>query len=643
MDIEFGPDGSLYVIDWGTGFGGNNLDSGIYRIDYVVGARRPVATATATPDSGPTPLDVQFSSTGSNDPDGTAITYSWNFGDGTTSTEANPQHTLRHGRHVQRRADVTDEAGQTGTDTVQVVAGNTRPTVELVIPEDGQFADFGETVPYEVRVTDPEDGTIDCNRVTLTIQLGHDDHAHGLGQQTGCSGTFQTETDGGHGANANIFTSLVVTYTDGGSGGAGALTGRDEAVLQPKTKQVEFYERTGRVAGSTSTGDPGVQKETTSDTGGGQNIGFIESGDYVSYAPTNLKDIRELRFRVASGGDGGNIEVRLDSPTGQRRRHEPDDHEHGRLAELDDDRDADRSTAGGHARAVLRVHAPDLDRRAVQPQLVPRGRQGCGGQRAARGLRDGNAQRRHGAARRHVRRHGDRRRLAEPDLPLGLRRVRHHRRHVDGAGPDVHVRAGRDVHGALHGHRSAGRQLDGDRPGDGHQRWPVPAGQPALGRVRGQRAERGPVDGVAAGCRAPVQRGQRAAEPADRQRLDVRARDDGREPDRPGAARGRLGGHGQGRGRRAQPELPAGRPACVEQRRQLGVGAHDLGGRQPGLRVHLRRQREPAERGRRQARRHPGHRPARVLRAAALGRDDAAGVLLLSTATRSPRSAATRR
>ena len=41
MDIEFGPDGSLYVIEWGSGFGGNNADSGIYRIDYV--GRRPAA------------------------------------------------------------------------------------------------------------------------------------------------------------------------------------------------------------------------------------------------------------------------------------------------------------------------------------------------------------------------------------------------------------------------------------------------------------------------------------------------------------------------------------------------------------------------------------------------------------------------
>ena len=57
MDIEFGPDGSLYVIEWGSGFGGNNLDSGIYRIDYVGEGRRPIAQATATPGQRPGAAD----------------------------------------------------------------------------------------------------------------------------------------------------------------------------------------------------------------------------------------------------------------------------------------------------------------------------------------------------------------------------------------------------------------------------------------------------------------------------------------------------------------------------------------------------------------------------------------------------------
>ena len=50
MDFEFGPDGALYLIEWGTGFGGNNDDSGVYRIDYIAGDRAPIAVASGEPD-----------------------------------------------------------------------------------------------------------------------------------------------------------------------------------------------------------------------------------------------------------------------------------------------------------------------------------------------------------------------------------------------------------------------------------------------------------------------------------------------------------------------------------------------------------------------------------------------------------------
>ena len=45
MDLDFGPDGALYVIEWGSGFNGNNADSGVYRVDYIAGdkARWPRA------------------------------------------------------------------------------------------------------------------------------------------------------------------------------------------------------------------------------------------------------------------------------------------------------------------------------------------------------------------------------------------------------------------------------------------------------------------------------------------------------------------------------------------------------------------------------------------------------------------------
>jgi PKD repeat protein/glucose/arabinose dehydrogenase/type 1 glutamine amidotransferase len=314
MDMKFGPDGALYLIEWGSGFGGDNTDSGVYRIDYVQGNRSPIAKAAADRTSGAAPLEVAFSSAGSRDPDGTAITYAWDFdGDGTIdSTEAAPTHTYEANGDYSATLTVTDAGQKTASASISIVVGNSLPKVTLAPPPDGGFFDFGDQVKYTVKVTDAEDGTVNCDDVKVQAILGHDTHGHPLDQYTGCSGTVQTTLSSGHDDGDNVFYVLEATYTDkGGAGGSQPLTGRDQVILQPKHKQAEFYDTTGRVAGATGTGDPGVKVETASDPEGGfQDIGFIEDGDYWSYDPMNLSGIESIRFRAASGSTGGTIEVR---------------------------------------------------------------------------------------------------------------------------------------------------------------------------------------------------------------------------------------------------------------------------------------------------------------------------------------------
>ena len=69
MDMQFGADGSFYLLTYGDGFFVANPDAGLYRFDYVAGPQRPRAVMNATPTNGAAPLTVQFSSEGSRDPD----------------------------------------------------------------------------------------------------------------------------------------------------------------------------------------------------------------------------------------------------------------------------------------------------------------------------------------------------------------------------------------------------------------------------------------------------------------------------------------------------------------------------------------------------------------------------------------------
>ncbi|WP_019811035.1 ThuA domain-containing protein, partial [Saccharomonospora halophila] len=303
MNIEFGPDGSLYVLDYGSGYFGGAPDSAVYRIDYTKGNRTPEVSLSAENTSGQAPLEVAFDPSGTGDPDGGQLSYAWDFdGDGETdSTEAGPvTHTYSDNGQYTARLAVTDEAGLTGSASVVVTVGNTAPSVTLETPAQGGFFGFGDEVPFEVSVTDPEDGEIDCSRVHVEYVLGHDRHGHPLSEASGCSGVIETPADEGHGLDADIFGVLNVSYTDtGGAGEVPALTGSDEVVLQPKVKQAEFFDA-----------HEGVEVVAADGAQGGQRVGYIDDGDWIEIDPANLTGVDAVGYRVSSGGPGGTIELR---------------------------------------------------------------------------------------------------------------------------------------------------------------------------------------------------------------------------------------------------------------------------------------------------------------------------------------------
>ena len=320
MDMQFGADGSFYLLTYGDGFFVANPDAGLYRFDYVAGPQRPRAVMNATPTNGVAPLTVQFSSEGSNDPDeNDSISFQWDFGvpgtDADRSIDPNPSFTYTANGVYTARLTVTDSTGKSQSRTIQITVGNTAPTVTVSVPVDGDFFEWGDSIPYTVTVTDPQEATIDCSRVTVTFVLVHDQHGHGEASQTGCSGVLPTSADdAAHGGY--IAGGINASYTDaGGAGGTPPLTTNSQHVVQLARQHVEYVQAASGIQFS------GVAAPETDPLGGLQSANQLDPGDWLllnnRYRLDGVSNIR-ARFASNAAADSlrGHLDVRLDAVDG---------------------------------------------------------------------------------------------------------------------------------------------------------------------------------------------------------------------------------------------------------------------------------------------------------------------------------------
>jgi glucose/arabinose dehydrogenase len=305
IDLEFGPDGSLYVLEYGDGFFRQNPDSGLYRIDYAEGNKAPQARFTATPgSSSQAPLEVAFDASGSSDPDGDTLTYEWDLdGDGTfDATGAQTTHTYTELDVYTARLRVTDESGKFTLTSREISVGNQAPEVTVDFPADGGFFDWGNDVPFQVTTQDAEDGgeTV-CDRVSWSYGLGHDEHAHPEVSGTGCTGVFPTDPNSPeHGAGAHLYGAVVVTYTDSGANGLPPATGEATVQLNPKLQEAEHAVRDG------------VEVVADEAASAGAYVTGLKKGRSIGFTPVNLTGIDSATATVRGKGK---LELRWDSPT----------------------------------------------------------------------------------------------------------------------------------------------------------------------------------------------------------------------------------------------------------------------------------------------------------------------------------------
>jgi cytochrome c len=235
IDIAFGPDGALYMLEYGDGYYAENPEAKLSRIDFVRGNRTPVPVVSpAITYAAVPPLTVQLSSEGTADPDGDAISLFWDFNqDGVVdSTDPNPTVTFDRVGSFGPSLRVVDSTGRAATVAARVVVGNTPPVVSFVEPLEGQPFNFGQTVRFQVAVQD--DQPVNCANVTVDYILGHEMHGHPISTAVGCNGSFQVPPlDLAHALSPSVAGVFRASYTDTPGPGLPALSGQVFAVLFP--------------------------------------------------------------------------------------------------------------------------------------------------------------------------------------------------------------------------------------------------------------------------------------------------------------------------------------------------------------------------------------------------------------------------
>ncbi|MCQ9206767.1 MAG: PKD domain-containing protein [Omnitrophica bacterium] len=172
----------------------------------------PVARIEASPMSGRAQLLVQFSGEASYDPDGTIVSYLWDFADGAFSNAINPLHTFSNVRSYSVRLTVTDNDGSSDASTVHidVLAPNVIPVASIQATPTQGYAPL--TVQFDGSSSYDNDGSI----TNYSWVLGDDAQKNGvaINHTYEAPGIYSVELTVTDNDNATAKDTIIITVTE---------------------------------------------------------------------------------------------------------------------------------------------------------------------------------------------------------------------------------------------------------------------------------------------------------------------------------------------------------------------------------------------------------------------------------------------
>ncbi len=226
VDLKIGSDGSLYYITYYPGK--------LYKVNYELGNHTPTVNAVADILKGIEPLTVHFKGDGSFDPDGDTLSFSWEFGDGSKSSEINPVKTYSQKGTYTVELTISD-GFHTSQSVPIVIQVGTPPTLTIGAPKDGENYKAGDTINYTAFANDGAGFDLNDGQIKTEVLFHHGTHIHPfLGPLTGRAGSFVVPT-GNHESSSDTYFEIKVTATDTSS-----LSTTKSVFIYPLKSQITF-------------------------------------------------------------------------------------------------------------------------------------------------------------------------------------------------------------------------------------------------------------------------------------------------------------------------------------------------------------------------------------------------------------------
>ena len=232
VDLEVGPDGSLYGLARGAG-------GVVLKISYT-GSNAPVIGTHPRSQTGTVGQSITFDVSVSGAP---PFNYQWQrknagaaaFANIAGATSSSYSLTVTQADdQAQFRVVVTNGSGSATSNPATLSATSNRPpSATIVLPAAGALYSGGQTIEFAGQASDPEDGSLPSSAYTWSVAFHHDTHTHpAVAPFSGSAfGNFVVPTIGETAANVWYRIHLVVEDSQG-------LTTEVTRDVHPRTSQI---------------------------------------------------------------------------------------------------------------------------------------------------------------------------------------------------------------------------------------------------------------------------------------------------------------------------------------------------------------------------------------------------------------------